>query len=85
MAKAKNTTGSTAKRTTKASSRSKASGNGTATAVAPALAPVAGLEDSIRVRAYQLYEEGGYVYGRAMDDWLRAEAEVLSLNGAAKA
>ena len=33
-------------------------------------------EDLIRRRAYTLYERNGCVYGRAMDDWLTAEAEL---------
>ncbi len=35
-------------------------------------------EDLIRRRAYALYERNGCVEGRAMDDWLTAEAEVGS-------
>jgi hypothetical protein len=35
------------------------------------------IEDRIRHRAYQLYEERGTVDGFALDDWLQAEAEVL--------
>ena len=35
------------------------------------------IEDRIRHRAYQLYEERGTVEGFALDDWLQAEAEVL--------
>ncbi len=36
-----------------------------------------GIEDRIRHRAYQLYEQRGTVDGFALDDWLQAEAEVL--------
>ena len=35
------------------------------------------IEDRIRHRAYQLYEQRGNVDGFALDDWLQAEAEVL--------
>ena len=35
-----------------------------------------GLEEAIRQRAYQLYEERGREDGRAEEDWLRAEAEI---------
>jgi len=35
-------------------------------------------EDEIRRRAYELYEQRGKVDGYALDDWLQAEAEVLS-------
>src|SRR6266853_6090049 len=34
------------------------------------------LEERIRVRAYQLYEQRGKRNGYALDDWLQAEAEV---------
>jgi hypothetical protein len=34
------------------------------------------LEESIRVRAYQLYEQRGKRDGYALDDWLQAEAEL---------
>jgi hypothetical protein len=36
------------------------------------------LEDRTRLRAYELYEERGRVPGHALDDWLRAEAELTS-------
>ena len=34
-------------------------------------------EELIRVRAYRFYEERGCEHGHDLDDWLRAEAEVL--------
>lgn len=34
-------------------------------------------EEYIRLRAYQLFEERGYEHGYDLDDWLRAEAEIL--------
>ena len=34
------------------------------------------LEEEIRRSAYELYEQRGCEDGRALDDWLRAEAEV---------
>jgi len=33
------------------------------------------LEDKIRARAYELYEERGKEDGHDLDDWLKAEAE----------
>ena len=36
-----------------------------------------GIEDRIRDRAYQLYEQRGSVDGFAWDDWFQAEGEVL--------
>lgn len=35
-------------------------------------------EDQIRARAYELYEERGKEDGHDLDDWLRAEAELMS-------
>ena len=35
-------------------------------------------EDAIRLRAYELYAQGGMAPGRAVDDWLAAEAELLN-------
>ena len=36
------------------------------------------LQTKIRLRAYQLFEESGHVPGRDLENWLRAENEVLS-------
>jgi len=35
------------------------------------------IEERIRRRAHELYEERGRVDGFALDDWLQAEAEIL--------
>jgi len=35
------------------------------------------IEDRIRHRAYQLYEQRGSVDGFALDDWFQVEAEIL--------
>ena len=35
------------------------------------------LERKIRLRARQLYEERGKVDGRALEDWVKAESEIL--------
>ena len=40
------------------------------------------IEEAIRVRAYQLWEHRGHPYGSAMEDWLQAETEVVSVEGA---
>ena len=37
---------------------------------------LARMEEEIRRRAYQLYEERGGQHGSDQEDWLRAEAEV---------
>ncbi len=34
------------------------------------------LQEQIRHRAYELYEQRGGTDGRELDDWLQAEAEV---------
>jgi Protein of unknown function (DUF2934) len=34
-------------------------------------------EESIRRRAYELYEQRGRIEGFALDDWLQAEREIL--------
>lgn len=36
------------------------------------------LEQQIRTRAYELYEERGRTDGHDMNDWLRAESEITS-------
>jgi hypothetical protein len=38
------------------------------------------LEEQVRARAYQLYEERGRHEGHSDEDWQQAEAEVLSRN-----
>jgi len=38
------------------------------------------LEDRIRVRAYEIYEERGREDGQALNDWLVAKAEVLGVS-----
>jgi hypothetical protein len=43
------------------------------------------LEEQIRRRAYELYEQRGRVGGYALDDWLQAEAEVSDMTARAKA
>ena len=35
------------------------------------------VERKIRLRAHQLYDERGQVEGRELEDWVRAESEVL--------
>ncbi len=36
-----------------------------------------GIEERIRQRAYELYQQRGRVDGFALDDWLQAENEIL--------
>jgi len=47
----------------------------------PAASPVAlpaSLQEQIRCRAYQHYEERGKMDGHDLEDWLLAEAEIMS-------
>ncbi len=37
-----------------------------------------GIENEIRARAYELYQERGGQHGFDQEDWRRAEAEILS-------
>lgn len=39
------------------------------------------VQDRIRRRAYELWEQGGRRQGRAEQDWLRAEREILGQHG----
>ena len=38
--------------------------------------PPASMEEVIRTRAFQLYEERGCLPGHDLDDWFQAEAEI---------
>ena len=38
------------------------------------------IEDAVRERAHQLFEQRGFEHGHDLDDWLEAEAEVASKN-----
>jgi len=39
------------------------------------------LEYQIRLRAYELFEQRGYIHGYADEDWLNAEREILARHG----
>jgi len=39
--------------------------------------PSSDIEECIRQRSFELYEQRGRVDGFALDDWLQAEAEIL--------
>jgi hypothetical protein len=43
------------------------------------------LEEQIRRRAHELYEQRGRLDGYALDDWLQAEAEVSDIRSKARA
>lgn len=36
------------------------------------------VQEMIRVRAYEIFEQRGRVHGHDLDDWLQAENEVIS-------
>jgi len=40
--------------------------------------PDAMSENAIRLRAYELYLQRGMTHGHAIDDWLKAEAEIVN-------
>ena len=42
------------------------------------------LEEKIRRRAYERYQQRGRVEGHALDDWLQAEAEILEIKAKKK-
>ena len=42
-------------------------------------------EEQIRVRAYELFQKRGGDHGRALDDWIQAEAEFLHQSNRAPA
>lgn len=39
------------------------------------------LDYQIRLRAYELFEQRGYIHGYADEDWFNAEREILARNG----
>jgi len=43
------------------------------------------IQEQIRTRAYELYEQGGRKDGHDLDDWLEAESEVRRKSQAAAA
>jgi len=45
----------------------------------------ASVEEEIRCRAYQIYEEGGRIDGHEMEHWLQAEQEIMTHKALRKA
>ncbi len=43
----------------------------------PFIEPGQEINDLIARRAYELFESSGFTHGRALEDWLRAESEIL--------
>jgi hypothetical protein len=85
MAVTKRTTKPKAEKTARAKLETKATAAPAETA-APAPAKVTtravDINEAVRARAYQLFEQRGYTHGADLEDWLRAEAEVLAQFGA---
>jgi hypothetical protein len=42
-------------------------------------------EEIMRARAYRFFEERGYEHGHALEDWLRAKAEIFGREPAGEA
>ena len=64
--------------TSKRSHKSKSVTSSPKATVAPAKrVPANNLEDTIRLRAYSIYEQRGRQHGHDLDDWLMAEAEIV--------
>ncbi len=40
---------------------------------------IVNLEEKIRFRAYELFEQRGSQHGHDLDDWLQAESEILRI------
>lgn len=57
---------------------SSASGSSVSPSNTPATQEYPGIEDEIRQRAYELYEERGRHEGFHEEDWARAETEILA-------
>ncbi|HWR16682.1 MAG TPA: DUF2934 domain-containing protein [Terriglobales bacterium] len=71
-------------RTTSSTTRSKKVSASIAAPEGPVLTKGNGnVEEEIRVRAYQLFEQRGRTHGFDMEDWLRAETELSSLRRSA--
>ena len=51
----------------------------------PKPVPEDDIEERIRRRAYEIYEQRGGVHGFALDDWLLAEGELLRFERPPKA
>jgi hypothetical protein len=86
MAKEKNSTRSPRNKKSVASvqpiTRAAEPGNGNGSALATVSTRSVDMQEVIRQRAYELYEQRGRQHGRDFDDWLRAESEVLTRFGA---
>jgi Protein of unknown function (DUF2934) len=69
-------------RTKQATSQKKASAeNGNQVQTPSTVFATAPAEEQVRRRAYEIYEQRGRQDGGAIEDWIRAEQELLAHNG----
>ncbi len=61
--------------------RASRSASVTASASNVAVMPAVNLEEEVRRRAYEIYQERGGTHGLDQDDWYRAEQEVMARYG----
>jgi hypothetical protein len=54
---------------------------GRLTACDPGNSPHTAVEDSIRQRAYEIYEQRGAQDGHAEEDWFQAQSQIADLSG----
>lgn len=82
MAVTKRTRKPKAERTTQPKSEAKTTTAAQAPAPAKITTRTVDISEAIRFRAYQIFEQRGYAHGADLEDWLRAESEVLAQFGA---
>ena len=63
-------------RATSSGTRSKKSATVSTQETTTQQTPLTNVQEVIRQRAYQLFEQRGRMHGYALEDWLRAETEV---------
>ncbi len=63
-------------RTSESTSRNKKTASARMEATAVQTTSQAEIEQAIRIRAYEIWEQRGRIDGNAVEDWLRAEAEL---------
>jgi hypothetical protein len=67
---------------TKAKSEANTAAAAQAAAPAKITTRAVDISEAVRFRAYQLFEQRGYRHGADLEDWFRAESEVLAQFGA---
>lgn len=82
MAVTKRTSKPKAEKTTTAKSQAKTAEVAQTAAPAKITTRAVDINEAVRLRAYQLFAQRGYNHGADLEDWLRAESEVLARFGA---